>query len=114
MKQLNNNTFKKNSYNCYWKKLCFIEEHLGKNSWSHHCFQSLAPSSTSPDNSIQKNIKNPPTVTAYSLIQTKFRGKKERERETERWSDKYVCRESDKNSATSTFFNFVFAAQYKI
>ena len=40
--------------------------------------------------------------------------KRERERETERWSDKYVCRESDKNSATSTFFNFVFAAQYKI
>ena len=38
----------------------------------------------------------------------------ERERERERWSDKYVCRESGKNSTTSTLFNLVFATQCNI
>ena len=36
MKQLNNNTFRKNSWNRYWKKLCFIKEHPGKTFWSRH------------------------------------------------------------------------------
>ena len=30
MKQLNNNTFGKNSWNCHWEKLCFLRNTLGK------------------------------------------------------------------------------------
>ena len=30
MKQLNNNTFGKNSWSCHWEKLCFLRNTLGK------------------------------------------------------------------------------------
>ena len=42
MKQLNNNTFGKNSWSRHWEKLCFLRNTLEKNFWSCHCSHALS------------------------------------------------------------------------